>query len=307
MQQGYEDHTNRNIAISTLAATIETIAQNDGDYDTDISELSLHRRHTPTEPEHCIYTLGLGVVAQGSKQVVKGDTLLDYGRGNYMLTMIDLPVISHITQARKEPFLGLMLTLNTRTIVQVASEMDLPPLQRNSTFQPIIVAALDDALTDPLIRLIKLINEPLIAPKLAPLIKEEIIVRLLAGPLGSPLRNFLTTESPNNKITKSIAWLKQHFAQALRVDKLAAYVQMSPSSFHQHFRTITGTSPLQFQKQLRLHEARQLMLNQDINAGTSSALVGYESSAQFNRDYRRLFGAPPLQDIKRLRQVKITS
>lgn len=185
------------------------------------------------------------------------------------------------------------------------SEMDLPPLQRNAISQPITVAALDDALSDALIRLVRSLSEPLLAPKLEPLIKEEIIVRLLVGPLGSQLRNFLITESPSHQITKAITWLKQHFAQILQVDDLAAYIHMSPSTFRQHFRAITGTSPLQFQKQLRLQEARQLMLNQGIDAGHASALVGYESPSQFNREYRRLFGAPPIQDVKQLRQTGV--
>lgn len=306
MNQSHEVDNNGNSPIATLANMIETIAQSDGDYATAIPGLSLHRRHRPTEPVHCIYTLGLGVVAQGGKQVMLGDALLDYGRGDCMLTTIDLPVISHITQARtKEPFLGLMLTMDARTVVQAASEMDLPPLQRNSTSHPITVASLDDSMIDALTRLVRLISEPLLAPKLAPLIKEEIIVRLLAGPLGSQLRNFLITESPSHQITKAIAWLKQHFAQTLQVEELAAYVHMSPSTFRQHFRAITGTSPLQFKKQLRLQEARQLMLNQNVDAGTASAFVGYESPSQFNREYHRLFGAPPRKDVKQLRQAGV--
>jgi AraC-like DNA-binding protein len=251
---------------------------------------------------HCIYNLGLGVVAQGDKQVLLGGASIDYGPGQSMLTTIDLPVISHVTRAStREPFLGMMLTLDARSILQITSEMDEPRPRREQAYRAISFEALDGALLDPLVRLVKLLGEPTLVPRLAPLIQQEITVRLLTGPHGAQLRHLVTTGSPGQQIAKAVAWLKQNFVQALKGDDLADRAHMSPSTFRQHFRALTGVSPLQYQKQLRLQEARQLMLNENLDAGSAAVRVGYESASQFSREYSRLFGAPPQRDVTRMR------
>ena len=285
-----------------LAHAIASFAHSEGDYTTAIPALSLHRRKGPTEPLHCIYSLGLGVVAQGHKQVLLGGNVINYGPGQSMLTTIDLPVISHVTRASvHEPFLGVMLTLNSRQIVQTAAEMQLPHSARHVAYRPISIETLDEFLLGAVVRLVELLDEPGLLPRLAPLIQQEIIIRLLAGPHAPQLQHLAAHGSPSQQIAKSVAWLKQNFRQALQVDDLAARAHMSPSTFRQHFRAITGTSPLQYQKQLRLQEARQLMLNQNIDAANAGGLVGYESASQFSREYSRLFGAPPQQDVRRMR------
>jgi len=288
--------------LARLARDIAHIAQLDGDHATAISALSLHRRSAPTEPLHCIYGLGLGVIAQGAKQVMLGDKVIDYAPGQSMLTTIDLPVVSHVTQAStREPFLGLLLTLDPRHITQLVSEMDLAQRPSERVYQSISVELLDKTLVDALIRLVEVLDEPTLVPSLAPLIQQEITIRLLTGPHGARLRHLVAAGSPSQQIAKTVAWLKRNFTQTLLVDELAARAHMSPSTFRQHFRASTGTSPLQFQKQLRLQEARQLMLNQNLDASNAGGLVGYESPSQFSREYSRLFGAPPQQDVKRLR------
>ena len=288
--------------MSALAHAVGKFAQTDGDYTTAISALTLHRRSAPTQPLHCIYTLGLGVIAQGGKQVMLGDEVIDYSPGRSMLTTIDLPVVSHVTQASvRKPFLGLLLTLDARQILQMASELDLPQPSRERAFRPVSIERLDEALLDALVRLVELLVEPALVPRLAPLIQQEITIRLLTGRYGPQLRQLVAVGSPSQQIAKAVAWLKQNFTQALQVDDLAARTHMSPSTFRQHFRAITGMSPLQFQKQLRLQEARQLMLNQSLDAGNAGGLVGYESASQFSREYSRLFGAPPQRDIRRMR------
>ena len=304
MSQQPRRETSEVVATSALARAIGHFAQTAGDHNTAIPALTLHRRQAPTEPLHCIYHLGLGVVAQGGKQVLLGGTTINFVAGQSMLTTIDLPVVSHVTQASVgEPFLGMMLTLDARSILQVASEMDLPQPRRDDSRRSISVEGLDAALFDALVRLVKLLNEPALVPQLAPLLQQEITVRLLTGPHGPQLRHLVTTGSPSQQIAKVVAWLKKNFVQALLVDDLAHRAHMSPSTFRQHFRAITGSSPLQFQKQLRLQEARQLMLNQNLDAGSAAGLVGYESASQFSREYSRLFGAPPQRDIKRMRLV----
>jgi transcriptional regulator GlxA family with amidase domain len=179
--------------------------------------------------------------------------------------------------------------------------MDLPQPRRDDSRRSISVEELDAALLDALVRLVRLLNEPALVPQLAPLLQQEITIRLLTGPHGPQLRHLVTTGSPSQQIARVVAWIKKNFVQALPVDDLAQRAHMSPSTIRQHFRAITGSSPLQFQKQLRLQEARQLMLNQNLDAGSAAGLVGYESASQFSREYSRLFGAPPQRDIKRMR------
>jgi len=293
-------------AMTALARAIDRFAQTDGDHTTAIPALTLHRRQAPTEPLHCIYNLGLGVVAQGDKQVLIGGGTIDYGPGQSMLTTIDLPVVSHVTRASaREPFLGMMLTLDVRSILQMASGIDAPRSRRDDAHRSISFEALDVTLLDPLVRLVNLLDEPTLIPRLAPLIQQEITVRLLTGPHGPHLRHLVIAGSPDQQIAKAVAWLKQHFAQPLHGDDLADRAHMSPSTFRQHFRALTGVSPLQYQKQLRLQEARQLMLNENLDAGSAAGRVGYESASQFSREYSRLFGAPPQRDVTRMRLAPV--
>jgi AraC-like DNA-binding protein len=301
-------YTSETPATSTLARAIRRFAQTDGDHNTAIPALTLHRRKGPTEPLHCIYNLGLGVVAQGDKQVLLGDESIDYGPGQSMLTTIDLPVVSHVTRASiAEPFLGMMLTLDVRSIVQMASEMDEPRPRREDAYRSISFEALDGGLFDAVVRLVNLLGEPALIPRLAPLIQQEVTIRLLTGPHGAQLRHLVTAGSPSQQIAKAVAWLKQNFVQALHGDDLADRAHMSPSTFRQHFRTLTGVSPLQYQKQLLLQEARQLMLNENLDAGSAGGRVGYESASQFSREYSRLFGAPPQRDITRMRLAPVAA
>ncbi len=291
-----------------MARAIRTFAQTNGDHTTAIPALTLHRRAAPTEPLHCIYHLGLGVVAQGGKQVILGSESLSYVPGQSMLTTIDLPVVSHVTHATsREPFLGMMLRLDARAILQLAAEMNAPRRQRDAVYRTVSIETLGADLLDALLRLVKLLEQPDLVPHLAPMIQQEITVRLLIGPHGPHLRHIVTVGSPSQQIATAVAWLKQNFVEAFRVDDLADRAHMSPSTFRQHFRSITGVSPLQYQKQLRLQEARQLMLNENHDAGSAAGQVGYESPSQFSREYSRLFGAPPQRDVSRMRLAQASA
>jgi transcriptional regulator GlxA family with amidase domain len=221
-----------------------------------------------------------------------------------MLTTIDLPVVSHVTRASaREPFLGMMLTLDVRSVVQMASEVDVARPRGDEANRSISFEPLDPALLDAVVRLVTLLDEPALAPRLAALIQQEVVIRLLTGPHGPQLLHLVTSGSPSQQIAKSVAWLKQNFVKTLRIDDVAHRAHMSPSTFRQHFRALTGVSPLQYQKQLRLQEARQLMLNENLDAGSAAGCVGYESPSQFSREYSRLFGAPPQRDISRMREL----
>lgn len=299
------DHGSGTVSVcqtAELSDAIQRIAIADGDFTTILPALTLHRRHGVSEPMPCIYNLGIGVITQGHKQIMVGDKLHNYGPGQLMLSTFDMPVTAHVTRAsRSEPLLGMMLKLDIRQIAQVAFEMELPT-SSEAGYEPISVHNLDPVLFDTMLRLVHLLDEPqLIVKSLSPLLQQEILVRLLAGPQGAQLLHIIADGTPRQRMAQTLSWLRKNFKLALNLDELAAHAHMTPSTFRQHFRDITGMSPLQFQKQMRLQEARQLMLNQAFDAGEASSLVGYESASQFSREYKRLFGAPPSRDIRRMR------
>lgn len=293
---------NTSDVIALLSNTVSRMVITDGDHQTAIPTLSLHRR-SEASTTHCIYNLGLGIVLQGEKQVMVGDSVLTYTAGQTMLTTIDIPVVSHTRNTPDhKPFLGLMLLIDVQMINQLVNQMGQQKLkelaQPSFSVQPI-----DYALIDAVSRLVSLLDEPALLPLLSPVLQQEIMVRLLTGVNGVYLRQLIKTGSVSQKIMKAVAWLKHNFVQAIRIDDLADQVFMSPSTFRQHFREITGMSPLQYQKQLRLQEARHLMLNQRLDVGHAAGLVGYESASQFSREYARLFGLAPQKDIQGLQLI----
>ncbi|WP_224992114.1 AraC family transcriptional regulator [Acinetobacter pittii] len=293
----YDENTND--VISSLAITVERLIQIDGDHQTAIPTLSLHRRSEPSAT-HCIYNLGLGIVLQGEKQVIIGEEIFTYTQGQSMLTTIDIPVISHTRRTSEhKPFLGLMLLLDVSMIRKMVSQMGQMNFQEK-TQRSFGVQTIDYALIESVNRLVNLLNEPVLLSQLSPIIQQEIIIRLLTGPNGIYLRQLIKTGSVSNKIEKAVSWLKYNFVKQIQMDDLAEKAYMSPSTFRQHFREITGMSPLQYQKQLRLQEARHLMLNRDVDVGHAAGLVGYESASQFSREYSRLFGSSPQKDIQNL-------
>lgn len=295
---------NRSSVDNFLLSLVEDIAQNDGDYPTEIPVLSIYRRSTVTDPMPCVFGLGLGVTLQGRKRVTLGEDVFDYGSGQALINTIDLPVVSYVTQATiTEPYLGLRLDLDANLIVQIATEMNASRIYKGGPSRAMSVIALDDGLLDALMRLIKLLNEPNKIPFIAPLIQREIIIRLLDSEHGPMLQHLAAVGSPSQQISQVIAWMKLNYTNTILIDELAAKAHMSSSTFRQHFRTLTGLSPLQYLKNLRLQDARHWMLYEDMDAGSAAIRVGYESVSQFNREYARMFGEPPLRDIKRMRNL----
>jgi AraC-like DNA-binding protein len=287
--------------VGLLARAGEKMAATPGDHRTALPELTSHRRNRPSQPVHCIYTLGMAVTVQGGKHVLLGEKDLSYGPGQSLLTTIDLPVSYHITRATvTEPYLGIMLKFDISVITHIASKIESPRPGKASVFEPIWIQRLDAPVLDAFHRLLSLLDEPTLIPQLAPLIQHEIIIRLLTGSHAAHLWNLVNTTGPTQQIAKTVAWIRQHFVEEIRVEELSKQANMSATTFRQNFRKMTGMSPVQFQKPLRLQEARQLMLDQHMTAGTASAVVGYEKASQFNREYRRLFGTPPQHDIRRM-------
>lgn len=287
-----------------LQYLVENIAQNDGNYHTEIPTLSIYRRSAVTDPMPCIFGLGLGVTIQGGKRVTLGNEVFDYSSRQALINSIDLPVVSYVTQATiTEPYLGLRLDLDANLIVQIAAEMNTSQTCKGGPLRAMSVITLDDGILDALTRLIRLLNEPNKIPFITPLIQREIIIRLLDGEHGPMLQHLATVGSPSHQISQVIAWMKLNYINSISINELAAKAHMSSSTFRQHFRTITGLSPLQYLKNLRLQDARHWMLYEDMDAGSAAIRVGYESVTQFNREYARMFGEPPLRDIKRTRTL----
>lgn len=274
---------------------------------TPIPSLWLRRYESPTEPMSGIYEPSICLVAQGSKRVLLGEDAYVYDANHYLITSVDLPVMAHVVEASKEkPFLGLILKLDQRTISQLIVDSNLPLPRSQQSSRGMAVSEVSLSLLNAFRRLIDLLDEPESIPILAPLIQREIVYRLLIGDQGLRLRQIGAAGSHSHQIARAIDWLKGNFTQPLRVDDLAAYTRMSTSAFHHHFRALTAMSPLQFQKWLRLHEARRLMLIEHLDSASAAFQVGYESPSQFSREYSRLFGTPPLRDITNLRQTAVS-
>ncbi|ANK73687.1 MULTISPECIES: AraC family transcriptional regulator [Ensifer] len=292
----------RQTARPEMIDVIARFAKTDGDHMTQIAGLSLHR-HGGDAPVNCsAYRPSLAIIVQGAKRVVLGEETLIYGASDYLLTSIDLPVLSQVCQASAdEPYLSMAFTLDPGKIQALLASLSQLPTPAASV-RGMSVSKITVELEDAALRLLRLLERPDDIPALLPLIEQEILYRLLTGPHGHRLRQMATTDSQPHQVGRAVAWLKEHYSRPLRIDDLANRVSMSVSSLHHHFKAITAMSPLQYQKQLRLQEARRLMLEESLDAGDAGHQVGYESQSQFSREYARHFGEPPMRDIGRVRR-----
>lgn len=290
-------------ALAALADKIARWTSDGDDPQTGIEALSLRRFDAPTEKASYIQEPSICVIAQGAKRVLLGEEEYEYDARHFLLTSVDVPVFAHVLEASPEkPYLSLMLKLDQRAISQLMVDSSLPAPRSKQASRGLAIGENTPPLVSSLIRLLDLLDEPADIPILAPMVQREIIYRLLVGDQGRRLRQIASAGSHSQRIAKAIDWLKDNYTEQLRIDDLAADTGMSTSTFHHHFRALTAMSPLQFQKRLRLTEARRLMLTDHLDASTAAFQVGYESPSQFNREYGRMFGAPPLRDIKNLRQ-----
>jgi len=291
-------------SIGALGKSIARLTEGGELFTTAVPGLSLFRREEPTEPITGVYEPSVCLVAQGAKRVLLGDDTYVYDAHHYLITSVHLPTVVQITEASPEkPYLGLRLMLDLREISQLMADSNLPPPRTQQSSRGMATGEVTLPLVTAFQRLIDLLAEQQDIPILAPVIQREIIYRLLVGDQGERLRQIASAGSQSQQIARAIDWLKGNFTQQLRIDDLAAQANMSSSTFHHHFRTMTALSPLQFQKQLRLREARRLMLAERMDAANAAFQVGYESPSQFSREYNRLFGSPPLRDITNLRQL----
>lgn len=286
--------------LEEIAAVIARHVSSDGFHATSIERVTLARSSTVTMPMPNVYRPQLCLVAQGQKEVTLGDRVFRYAPGRYGIVTYDLPVTGQVIEATPEnPYLCLFLDFDPVMLGQLALQVPTPkPLT-----QPIgkTVSDADADLLDAVLRLLRLLDGPAPLPVLGPLAEQEILYRLLAGTDGDRMRHITFGEGRTARIGRAIAWIGKNFRSRFSIAQLAAEAGMSPSSLHEHFRAVTAMTPLQFQKQLRLQDARSLMLTEGIDVSTAALLVGYESLSQFSREYRRHFGEPPARDIARLR------
>ena len=269
---------------------------------TEIPGLLLTRRTAPTAPISVTYEPSLAVVAQGRKRADLGGTTFIFDESRFLLTSLDLPVITRVIEASEEkPYLCFLLKLEMPVVRELLSreEIQAPVVSPDS---PAMATGETTAeLLDACCRLMDLLNTPQDIPFLRDLIQREIIYRILRGPEGARLRAIATLGDQSHRTAKAIAWVRANYAKPLRVEDLAKIAGMGVSTLHHHFRALTAMSPLQYQKQLRLHAARERMLVDGLDAASAAFEVGYESASQFNREYSRFFGQPPMRDIRTLR------
>jgi AraC-like DNA-binding protein len=298
------EQNSMDVALAALRQSIARWTDKEGLLVTAIPGVSLARRDAPTQPMSSLYEPSICVIAQGVKRVLLGNDTYVFDSHQFLLTAVDLPTVVQILHAsREQPYLSLLVQLDPRELAQLMADSHLPQPQAQPASRGMATGAVTVLLLSACQRLLDLLAAPQDIPILAPLIQQEILYRLLVGEQGARLRQVASAGSPSQQIAQAIAWLKRHYTRPLRIEDLAAHVHMSPSTFHQHFRTLTAMSPLQYQKWLRLNEARRLMLMERLDAATAAFEVGYESPSQFSREYRRVFGASPWRDITSLRQL----
>jgi AraC-like DNA-binding protein len=289
-----------------LARKIASLMGNEENRITGISGVSLHQRSAPTPPCRTTYHPGIIVVAQGSKQVNLGQNSFIYDAGHYLLTAVDLPIVSWVAQAtRAAPCLVLSLRLDISMVRELLNREEIRVADAPSDSPAMSIGDTTPEFLSACCRLLDLLDSPQDIPFLSGLIQREIIYRVLQGDAGTRLRAVATLGDQSHRTAKAIAWITANYAKALRVEELAELASMGVSTLHHHFRALTAMSPLQYQKQLRLQSARNLMLNNGLDAASAAFEVGYESPTQFNREYSRFFGKPPMKDIRSLRSSDV--
>ncbi len=290
-------------ALAELAERIMRVVREDGAAEP-LKGLHLIRASAPKGPVHSVYDPALCVIAQGSKEIFLGDQRYEYDPAHYLLVTAELPLVGHVLAASRErPYLGLRLGLDPTLVGSVMLEAGRPTPRHRPAARAVNVSALDADLLDAVLRLVRLVEVPAEALFLAPLITREIVYQLWLGEQADRLRYIAAHGGYTPDIAQAIKRLHQDLDQPLRIESMARDLGMSVSGFHHHFRAVTAMSPLQFQKRLRLEEARRLMLGEGLDAASAAFRVGYHDAAYFKREYKSLFGLPPMRDMIRLRET----
>jgi AraC-like DNA-binding protein len=294
--------------LTELAKKIGNSLGDSSERATEVPGLILYRRTAPTVPNPFTYEPSLLVVAQGRIRVDLGKASYVFGPSRFLLTSLELPVVNQVMMATEEaPYLAFFLRLDLSTVRDILKTEEVHTTEKSSGGCGMATGETTVELVNACSRMMDLLGAPRDISFFGKLIQREIIYRLLQGSQGARLRAIATRGTRCHRTAKAVAWLRSNYEKPLRVEQLASIAGMSRSTLHHHFRALTAMSPLQFQKQLRLHAARQRMLTGELDAASASFEVGYESPSQFNREYRRFFGRPPIRDIKALRDGKVVA
>lgn len=287
-----------------LATLIMRHTESNGVHPTAINRLSFARSNTMSTTTYSVNEPHLAIIVQGKKEVLLGEEIYPYRPGQYLVLSVALPVSGSVVEATpNKPCLVLKLSLDLVQLCDLVAQMSFSSAKQENSVRGLWVSNADATLIECILRLVKLLETPQDIPILAPMMLRELYYRLLIGEQSEAVRQIATSGSSMQRIASAIQLIKAEFTQSMRIEDLANRVKMSTSSFHQHFKQVTSMSPLQYQKQLRLLEARRLMLTEDCDATSAAYQVGYESPSQFSREYSRLFSAPPMRDIERLRSA----
>ena len=302
LKSGQSEDSGLSQLLKELADTIGKAMGRSAELSNAVSGLALYQNTTPTAPNPCTYEPSLLIVPQGKKRVDFGTQSHVFGESTFLLTSIALPIVSSVCAASvQRPYRAFFLKLDMGMVRDVlhSEEVRVPPPPVGT--RGMVLGNVTVELLKPCLRLVQLLDTPQDAPFFGKLLHREIIYRLLQGTQGDRLRSVATLADQSYRTARAVTWLRENFKKTLNVDELASMAGMSRSTLHHHFRGLTAMSPLQFQKQLRLHTARQKMLTEEFDAATAAFEVGYESPSQFNREYKRFFGTPPMRDIQALR------
>lgn len=292
------------IGQASLTELIARCAKSDGVHETVIPRLALIRASNPSAPLYAVHKPAVCIITQGRKQVMLGEEIYAYGPERYLVVSADVPVVAFVTEATPDaPYLCFRLDLDPGLLGDLVLDSDLGRTDE-APGRSLALEQVTPELIGAAGRLVALLDAPRDIPVLAPLAEREILYRLLLGSQAPRLRQIANPNSRLQGINRVIGWIRRHYQEPLRIEDMAHVARMSPSVLHQHFKAVTAMSPLQYQKQFRLQEARRLMLAQAMDAATASQSVGYESPTQFSREYSRLFGAPPKRDVSRMRAMQ---
>ncbi|WP_395824373.1 AraC family transcriptional regulator N-terminal domain-containing protein [Elstera sp.] len=291
--------------LAELAALAMRHAPGDGVVTTALPHFALIRASAPTEPIQALHQPALCLIVQGAKQVMLGMEAFVYDPSSYLVISVDLPISGQVIRATAaEPYLCLRYDLDPRLLNEVILALgERAPAAETKASAGLFLSAVTPPLLEAFLRFARLLDAPEDQAILAPLLEREILYRALTGDQGARLTRIARPDSQHQRVSRAIGWIKENFRESLRVEHLAQEARMSPSALHHHFRLVTQMSPLQFQKHIRLQEARRLILAEAMDAAEAAFSVGYESPSQFSREYRRLFGAPPKRDTARLRET----
>ena len=285
-----------------LASLIGRHATENGTNPTGIARLNLIRGSRPTGPRHALHAPALCIVARGKKRVIVGDEAHLYGPDQYLIVSVDLPVVAQVLEADPEnPYLCFRLDLDAAVIGELLAEAGPGAAPVKGAGPGLSLSPADPGLLDAVVRLVRLLDAPGDAEVLAPLAEREILYRLLTGDQGPTVRQIALPDGKMGQVGRAIGWIKEHYREPFSVEAVASEARMSTSALHHHFKAVTSMSPLQYQKRLRLQEARRLILGSSLDAAEAGFSVGYDSPSQFSREYSRLFGAPPLRDAEGLK------